>query len=113
MHVTTGETATELTRNYCARDYYARDNYARDYNENTRQNLHGTSIAMNCNEIMPRLSLSLCTMGAAPRRATLLRLAQQVDYGATPEELQTHFQACGTINRVTINCDKFSGHPKG
>jgi polyadenylate-binding protein 2 len=37
----------------------------------------------------------------------------QVDYGATPEELQAHFQSCGTINRVTILCDKFTGHPKG
>ncbi|PFH52692.1 hypothetical protein AMATHDRAFT_56787, partial [Amanita thiersii Skay4041] len=36
-----------------------------------------------------------------------------VDYGATPEEIQMHFQACGTINRVTILCDKFTGHPKG
>jgi hypothetical protein len=37
----------------------------------------------------------------------------QVDYSATPEELQAHFQACGTINRITILCDKFTGHPKG
>jgi polyadenylate-binding protein 2 len=37
----------------------------------------------------------------------------QVDYGATPEELQAHFQAVGTINRITILCDKFTGHPKG
>ncbi|KAF7776371.1 hypothetical protein Agabi119p4_4764 [Agaricus bisporus var. burnettii] len=36
-----------------------------------------------------------------------------VDYGATPEEIQGHFQSCGTINRVTILCDKFTGHPKG
>ena len=36
-----------------------------------------------------------------------------VDYGATPEEIQAHFQSCGTINRVTILLDKFSGHPKG
>ena len=36
-----------------------------------------------------------------------------VDYGSTPEELQTHFQSCGTINRITIACDKFSGQPKG
>ncbi|KAJ7228881.1 hypothetical protein GGX14DRAFT_554931 [Mycena pura] len=36
-----------------------------------------------------------------------------VDYGVTPEEIQVHFQACGTINRVTILCDKFTGHPKG
>lgn len=39
--------------------------------------------------------------------------ASQVDYGATPEEIQAHFQSCGTINRVTILCDKFTGHPKG
>jgi polyadenylate-binding protein 2 len=37
----------------------------------------------------------------------------QVDYSSTPEEIQTHFNACGTINRVTILCDKFTGHPKG
>ncbi|CAG8551618.1 9211_t:CDS:2 [Ambispora leptoticha] len=36
-----------------------------------------------------------------------------VDYSATPEELQAHFQSCGTINRVTILCDKWTGHPKG
>jgi len=36
-----------------------------------------------------------------------------VDYGASPEEIQAHFQSCGTINRVTILCDKFTGHPKG
>jgi len=36
-----------------------------------------------------------------------------VDYSATPEELQGHFQSCGTINRITILCDKFTGHPKG
>lgn len=37
----------------------------------------------------------------------------QVDYEATPEDLRAHFAPCGTINRVTILCDKFSGHPKG
>lgn len=36
-----------------------------------------------------------------------------VDYSATPEEIQTHFQSCGSINRVTILLDKFTGHPKG
>lgn len=36
-----------------------------------------------------------------------------VDYSSTPEEVQEHFQSCGTINRVTIVCDKWSGHPKG
>lgn len=36
-----------------------------------------------------------------------------VDYAATPEEIQEHFQSCGPINRVTILLDKFTGHPKG
>ncbi|KAH6599964.1 hypothetical protein BASA50_002648 [Batrachochytrium salamandrivorans] len=36
-----------------------------------------------------------------------------VDYSSTPEEIQVHFQSCGTINRVTILCDKWTGHPKG
>ena len=29
----------------------------------------------------------------------------------TPEEVQQHFQSCGTVNRVTIRTDKF-GQPK-
>jgi len=36
-----------------------------------------------------------------------------VEYGATAEELEAHFHGCGAINRVTILCDKFTGHPKG
>ncbi|KAJ2779015.1 hypothetical protein H4R18_004250 [Coemansia javaensis] len=36
-----------------------------------------------------------------------------VDYATTPEELQEHFKGSGEVNRVTILCDKFSGHPKG
>lgn len=36
-----------------------------------------------------------------------------VDYGATTEELEEHFHGCGSINRVTILCNKYNGHPKG
>lgn len=36
-----------------------------------------------------------------------------VDYSATPEEIQNHFQSCGAINRVTILLDKHTGQPKG
>ncbi|XP_043464942.1 polyadenylate-binding protein 2-B-like [Leptopilina heterotoma] len=36
-----------------------------------------------------------------------------VDYGATAEELEQHFHGCGSVNRVTILCNKFDGHPKG
>ncbi|GAA5861707.1 hypothetical protein JCM8547_000710 [Rhodosporidiobolus lusitaniae] len=35
-----------------------------------------------------------------------------VDYASTPEEIQQHFASCGTINRVTILFDKYTG-PKG
>ncbi|KAK4433549.1 Polyadenylate-binding protein 1 [Sesamum alatum] len=35
-----------------------------------------------------------------------------VDYACTPEEVQQHFQSCGTVNRVTILTDKY-GQPKG
>ena len=41
------------------------------------------------------------------------RYVGQVDYEATPEELRAHFAPCGTLNRITIVCDKISGHPKG
>lgn len=37
----------------------------------------------------------------------------QVDYSTTPEELLSHFEPCGQVERVTINCDKFTGRPKG
>mmetsp|Transcript_15491 Transcript_15491/g.31703 ORF Transcript_15491/g.31703 Transcript_15491/m.31703 type:complete len:140 (+) Transcript_15491:100-519(+) len=37
----------------------------------------------------------------------------QVDYSTTPEELLSHFESCGTVERVTIVCDKFTGRPKG
>ncbi len=36
-----------------------------------------------------------------------------VDFAAKPEELQAHFASCGTMDRVTILCDKYTGHPKG
>lgn len=36
-----------------------------------------------------------------------------VDYHATPEELQEHFKSCGAINRITIMVDKYTCCPKG
>ncbi|XP_028054744.1 polyadenylate-binding protein 2-like [Camellia sinensis] len=35
-----------------------------------------------------------------------------VDYSCTAEEVQQHFQSCGTVNRVTIRTNKY-GQPKG
>ena len=46
-------------------------------------------------------------------RECILSYLSQVDYSATAEELEQHFHGCGSVNRVTILCDKFSGHPKG
>uniref|UniRef100_A0A914YJ50 RRM domain-containing protein n=1 Tax=Panagrolaimus superbus TaxID=310955 RepID=A0A914YJ50_9BILA len=36
-----------------------------------------------------------------------------VEYAATPDQLEEHFRGCGPIERVTILSDKFTGHPKG
>ena len=38
---------------------------------------------------------------------------KNVDYMTTKEELMEHFNVCGTITRVTICTDKFTGNPKG
>lgn len=61
------------------------------------------------------VSLS-CTSAASVLKLTLfccsLRCLLQVDYASTPEEIQAHFASCGTINRVTILFDKYTG-PKG
>ncbi|XP_021640137.1 polyadenylate-binding protein 1 isoform X3 [Hevea brasiliensis] len=46
------------------------------------------------------------------RRRWIPALFMLVDYTCTPEEVQQHFQSCGTVNRVTILTDKF-GQPKG
>lgn len=36
-----------------------------------------------------------------------------IDYAATPEELQELFKECGTINRITILTNKMTGVPLG
>uniref|UniRef100_A0A8D8U2A5 Polyadenylate-binding protein 2 n=1 Tax=Cacopsylla melanoneura TaxID=428564 RepID=A0A8D8U2A5_9HEMI len=67
------------------------------------------------------------SMGSPPNSNSLLNLSVEekkdadsrsiyvgnVDYGATAEELEAHFHGCGSVNRVTILCNKFDGHPKG
>ena len=58
-----------------------------------------------CTALVPDVVLSMYT--------NFLMLFSQVDYSATAEELEQHFHGCGAVNRVTILCDKFSGHPKG
>jgi RNA recognition motif-containing protein len=46
------------------------------------------------------------------KNSAMVCVVFQVDYSCTPEEVQQHFQSCGTVNRVTILTDKF-GQPKG
>ena len=41
------------------------------------------------------------------------RVAEMEEEAAKLREIQAHFQSCGSINRVTILLDKFTGHPKG
>ena len=52
------------------------------------------------------------TLAVGSRPSTECSGGVQVDYSATPEELQEHFAGCGTVNRVTILCDKYR-NPKG
>lgn len=36
-----------------------------------------------------------------------------VDYSTTADDLERHFHGCGSVNRVTILTDKYTGNPKG
>lgn len=36
-----------------------------------------------------------------------------VDYSTTADDLERHFHGCGSVNRVTILTDKYTGKPKG
>lgn len=64
--------------------------------------------------IQAELEKELSTVGESKESVDARSIyVGNVDYNATPEELQNHFQGCGTINRVTILCDKYTGHPKG
>ena len=58
-----------------------------------------------CTALVPDVVVSSYT--------NFIMLFSQVDYSATAEELEQHFHGCGAVNRVTILCDKFTGHPKG
>lgn len=74
-------------------------------------------------EVEKQMNLSTSSSGAgSPFNQSMEEKAEadgksiyvgNVDYGATAEELEAHFHGCGSVNRVTILCDKFSGHPKG
>ncbi|XP_074599115.1 polyadenylate-binding protein 2-B-like isoform X2 [Brevipalpus obovatus] len=61
--------------------------------------------------------ISLRTIGLSPEEKKEVDARSiyvgNVDYSATANDLEQHFHGCGSINRVTILCDKFSGHPKG
>jgi polyadenylate-binding protein 2 len=36
-----------------------------------------------------------------------------VDYSTTADDLERHFHGCGSVNRVTILTDRYTGNPKG
>ena len=73
-------------------------------------------------EVDMKLSMSMPAVGGAGLNMDLQEKMDvdsrsvyigNVDYGATAEELEHHFNNCGYINRVTILCNKFDMHPKG
>ncbi|KAK9231543.1 hypothetical protein WN943_021781 [Citrus x changshan-huyou] len=78
---------------------------------NVRNMIHLSSDALLFQEVMNISALEswFDFMSHYDRRVVLI---PQVDYACTPEEVQQHFQSCGTVNRVTILTDKF-GQPKG
>ncbi|XP_015281402.1 PREDICTED: embryonic polyadenylate-binding protein 2-like [Gekko japonicus] len=62
----------------------------------------------------PEAGLPFCSLTAEKVEADHRSIyVGNVDYEGSAEELESHFNSCGEINRVTILCDKFSGHPKG
>uniref|UniRef100_A0A8C5QLM2 RRM domain-containing protein n=1 Tax=Leptobrachium leishanense TaxID=445787 RepID=A0A8C5QLM2_9ANUR len=63
------------------------------------------------NEVEKQMNKSPPTGNAGPDARSIY--VGNVDYGATAEELEAHFHGCGSVNRVTILCDKYTGHPKG
>nr|KYP49275.1 Polyadenylate-binding protein 2 [Cajanus cajan] len=65
--------------------------------------------ACNCSH---RALLLTAVRSVVPLFCVIWPTCQWVDYACTPEEVQQHFQSCGTVNRVTILTDKF-GQPKG
>ncbi|CAO1335756.1 unnamed protein product [Diamesa hyperborea] len=73
-------------------------------------------------EVNKQMTLGSPTSGTTPAPMSLEEKMEidnrsiyvgNVDYGATAEELEAHFHGCGSINRVTILCNKVDGHPKG
>ncbi|XP_056854625.1 polyadenylate-binding protein 2-like [Raphanus sativus] len=65
-------------------------------------------ISAICRDLVERLHMLGFYSAFALRSYSSLH----VDYACTPEEVQQHFQSCGTVHRVTILTDKF-GQPKG
>ena len=83
--------------------------------------------AAKLKEIQKEVSISMTSPSAGSNGAAAANMSYEekvevdarsvyvgnVDYGATAEELEQHFHGCGSINRVTILCNKFDGNPKG
>jgi len=77
------------------------------------QNFKSSEISVKENSGPKESVSSDISSGNKPKRDGLSIYVGQVDYSTTPEELLAHFDPCGTVERVTIVCDKFTGRPKG
>lgn len=70
---------------------------------------------LNPTTTSPHSNGSLGALSSADQVETDARSVHvsNVDYSATATDLEQHFHGCGSVNRVTILCDKFTGAPKG
>lgn len=102
------------------------DNDFDDINEKLRQiEQEAEKIRAMQNEVEKQFQGSVGSTGSPGVVASQLSLEEKmlvdgrsiyvgnVDYSATPDQLEEHFRGCGSIERVTILTDKFTGHPKG
>lgn len=59
------------------------------------------------------MAMSVDAVGTSAEADARSVYVGNVDYGCTPEDLQCLFESCGPVNRITILCDRHTGHPKG
>ncbi|CAH2324380.1 embryonic polyadenylate-binding 2 [Pelobates cultripes] len=83
--------------------------------EEETERLKGLSVKEKSVSASPRTGIPPIPLSAEEKKEADQRSVYvgNVDYGSTAKDLESHFSSCGSINRITILCDKFSGHPKG
>uniref|UniRef100_A0A2K5CEA5 RRM domain-containing protein n=1 Tax=Aotus nancymaae TaxID=37293 RepID=A0A2K5CEA5_AOTNA len=62
------------------------------------------------NQVEKQMNMSPPPGNAGP---VIMSIEEKLEADARSIHLEAHFHGCGSVNRVTTLCDKFSGHPKG